>query len=77
MINPDLIELASREEKIEFILQEMVRNPDSAWIDSLDSAAAFFSHMHNIRFPRIEWGKEIWPKYLEAKNGPIVEPKSL
>jgi len=77
MIRPDLIELASREEKIEFILQELSCNPDVAGTDSRNTAATFFSHMYNIRFSVKEWDKEIWPKYLEAKDGPIVEPESL
>ncbi len=77
MLKHDLIELASREEKIEFILQELACNPDVAGTDRIGTAATFFSHMHNIRFSVKEWEEEIWPKYLEAKNGPIVEPKAL
>lgn len=77
MIKPDLIELASREEKIEFILQELACNPDIAGTDNLDTAATFFSHMYNVKFPKAFWESGIWPKYLENKNGPVVEPISV
>lgn len=61
MLKPDQIELASREEKIEFILQELARNPDISGTQSMNAAATFFSHMHNIKFPKDIWENEIWP----------------
>lgn len=77
MIKPDLIELASREEKIEFILQELACNPDIAGTDHMDTAVTFFSHMYNLRLSKREWESLVWPKYLAAKNGPVVEPEEV
>jgi imidazoleglycerol phosphate dehydratase HisB len=76
MLKPDQIELASREERIEFILQELACNPDIAGTDNMDTAVTFFSHMYNLRLSKREWESTVWPQYLQNKNGPIVEPLS-
>ena len=60
-IKPYLIELASKEEQLEFIQQEYVKNTDNLQGCSMDGVATYFSHMHNIRFSKQQWTDSIWP----------------
>ncbi len=68
-LKPDMIELASHEERVEFILQQFKDNIDNIQRCSMDSVATYFSHMYNIKFDRDFWIKNLWPSLQQSIQG--------
>lgn len=73
-LNPDFIELASNEEKEEFVVQTFKTNVDSIQKASMWGAATYFSHMFNIRFPKKHWVEVLWPRLQQTLTGDKDEP---
>lgn len=73
-LKPDFIELASNEEKEEFVVQQFIKNVDNIQKSSMWGAATYFSNMFNIHFPQKHWVEVLWPRLQQILTGDNNEP---
>ncbi|QFP93906.1 hypothetical protein [Pectobacterium phage Wc4-1] len=74
-IKPDLIELASKDEKVAFILQQLKLELEPLENKAADrwASAAFFHVRHGIQLPKEVWDTEVWPVYFSEQAKEVPE----